>query len=99
MQICLDTTQERLSKVLSFVPLHYLGQAKEDEGMIKKNPFKPGDKVRYKRNDDGIYIIYAVYSPTRVSLGLKDYPDTEQDMQTNITEIVKADEKSKRLKI
>ena len=52
-----------------------------------KNPFKVGDKVRYKKNDDSIYRVYAVYSNKKVSLGLKEYPDTEPDFQTDIKDI------------
>ena len=57
---------------------------------LKKNPFKPGDKVKYKDGDPIIYYVYAVYSPTKLSLGLADYPDTEQDYQTDIKDIKKA---------
>lgn len=57
--------------------------------MKKSTEYKIGDKVRYIKNNDGIYKIYAVYSKTHVSLGLKDYPDIEQDFQTNIKEIIK----------
>ena len=49
-------------------------------------PMKAGQKVRLK-SDGRIYTIYAVYSKTHVSLGLHDYPDTEQDFQTNINEL------------
>jgi hypothetical protein len=56
----------------------------------KKNPFYPGDKVRYKYKDgDNIYTVYAIYSDTEVSLGLEDYPDVEQDYRTNIKYIEK----------
>jgi hypothetical protein len=48
--------------------------------------FKVDDRVRYK-NDKRIFRVYAIYSKTKVSLGLYDYPDTEQDFQTDIKEI------------
>jgi len=51
------------------------------------NPFKAGDNVRYKENDDGIYVVYHIYSDTKVSLGLRDYPNTEQDFQIDIKDI------------
>jgi hypothetical protein len=51
------------------------------------NPFKAGDKVRYKDGDTRAFFVYAVYSNTSVSLGLADYPDIEQDYQTNINNI------------
>lgn len=54
-----------------------------------KNPFKAGDLVQYKDGDPRIFTVYAVYSPTDVSLGLADYPDVEQDIMTNINEIEK----------
>jgi len=58
-----------------------------------KNLFKSGDKVNYKDEIgtpmESIFRIYAVYSDTEVSLGLRDYPDTEQDYLTNIKDIVK----------
>lgn len=55
--------------------------------MNNKNPFKAGDKVRYNDGDPRTFIVYAIYSPTEVSLGLADYPDTEQDVMTSINEI------------
>lgn len=55
--------------------------------MKKKNPFKSGDKVKYKDGDTSTYTVYGIYSPTMVSLGLKDYPDTEQDFQIHISKI------------
>ena len=58
------------------------------------NPFKVGDKVKYKDEIDtpieSIFRVYGVYSNTEVSLGLRDYPDTEQDYLTHIDKIVKA---------
>ena len=56
-----------------------------------KNPFKIGDKVIYKTNDDGLYIVYGIYSNTELSLGLRDYPDTEQDCMTDIKDIVRVE--------
>lgn len=56
-----------------------------------KNPFKVKDKVQYK-NEIGtpnIFIVYAVYNDTKVSLGLRNYPDVEQDFLVNINEIIK----------
>lgn len=56
----------------------------------KKELIKAGDKVYYLNDPDREpYTVYAVYSDTKVSLGLKDYPDTEQDYQTDIKEIKK----------
>jgi len=55
-----------------------------------KNPFKAGQKVRYKEGDNDIFVVYAVYSPTKVSLCLKGYNDAEQDYLTDINKIVKA---------
>lgn len=52
-----------------------------------KNKFKVGQKVRYKDGDKNIYKVYAIYSKTKVSLGLKDYPDVEQDYLVNIKDI------------
>lgn len=51
-----------------------------------ESQFKVGTKVRFK-NDSEIYTIYAVYSDTMVSLGLLEYPDTEQDTQVNVKEL------------
>ena len=51
---------------------------------------KIGDKVYYK--DDLAkkeYQVYAIYSKNKVSLGLLDYPNTEQDYQTDIKDIKK----------
>ena len=55
----------------------------------KKDSIKAGDSVRYKDGDDRIYTVYAVYSDSMISLGLADYPDTEQDGQININKIIK----------
>jgi len=52
----------------------------------KVNPFKVGERVRLKKTGE-VFTIYGVYSPTEVSLSLRDYPDTEQDWTTNIKEI------------
>jgi len=54
-----------------------------------KNPFKVGDMV-YLMNDVNkeIYRVYAIYSPTMLSLCLLDY-ETEQDYQVNVKEIAK----------
>lgn len=59
-------------------------------GKVKKNPiskpFRVGEKVILK--DDGeTYRIYAIYSPTEVSLGLLDYPDVEQDYTTPVSSL------------
>ncbi len=52
--------------------------------------FKVGDKVKFKNDSDkSIYKVYAVYSKNSVSLGLKDYPDTEQNYQTNTSKLLK----------
>ena len=56
-----------------------------------KNPFKIGDKVIYKTNDDGLYIVYGIYSNTELSLGLRDYQETEQDYMTDIKDIVRVE--------
>ena len=55
----------------------------------KQNKFKSGDKVMYKDGDMRIFRVYAVYNKNEVSLGLYDYPDTEQDYLVNIKNIVK----------
>ena len=60
--------------------------------------FEPGNKVKYKDeigtpiddNGESIFIVYAIYSDTEVSLGLRDYPDVEQDYTININDIVHA---------
>lgn len=49
--------------------------------------YKEGDKVRYKEGDPRTYTVYAVYSPTEVSLALPQYPDTEQDDLTDVNDI------------
>jgi hypothetical protein len=52
-----------------------------------KNPFKPGNKVRYKDNDPRVFKVHTIYSNTMLSLGLADYPEIEQDYQVNINKI------------
>lgn len=58
------------------------------------NPFKVRDKVKYKDEIgtpiESVFRVYGIYSDTEVSLGLRDYPDTEQDYLTRINKIVKA---------
>ena len=56
---------------------------------MPKKIIKIGDRVRYKDNDTRIYRVYAVYNKNKVSLGLADYPDTEQDYLTDINNIEK----------
>ena len=51
------------------------------------NPFKEGDKVIDKFNQ--IRIVYDVYNHDQVSLGLLEYPDTEEDFTTPISELTK----------
>jgi small-conductance mechanosensitive channel len=57
--------------------------------MADKNPFKVGDRVRYKEDDGYTYRVLGIYSPTEVSLSLRGYKDTEQDYTTDINDIVK----------
>ena len=49
--------------------------------------YKPGHQVRII-GEPAIYTVHTVYSPTEVSLGLLDYPDTEQDSIINVKELV-----------
>jgi hypothetical protein len=56
---------------------------------MTKNPFKPGDKVIYKDDDTRIFIVHTIYSEKLLSLGLYEYPETEQNWQTNIKNIKK----------
>lgn len=51
---------------------------------MNKNEYSSGDKVTVD-GDDVVYIVYAVYSDTEVSLGLADYPDVEQDFLTDVS--------------
>ena len=51
--------------------------------------FKSGDKVKYKDGDARVFTVHTVYSPAKVSLGLYDYPDTEQDYTTKTTDLIK----------
>ena len=53
-------------------------------GIMNSNPYSSGDLVKVD-GDDTIYTVYGVYSDTEVSLGLADYPDTEQDYLTDIS--------------
>jgi hypothetical protein len=53
------------------------------------NPFKVGDKVKFTDGDEREFTVYQIYSDTELSLGLYDYPDVEQDWQTNINKIKK----------
>ena len=58
--------------------------------MAKKYPFQVADVVYYKDDPDkNPYLVFFIYSPKSVGLTLKDYPDTEQDNQTNFSEIAK----------
>lgn len=50
---------------------------------------KTGDKVRYKDGDTRVFTVHTVYSDTCVSLGLYEYPDTEQDYMTLTNELIK----------
>ena len=59
-----------------------------------RNPFKVGDWVVYKDEintpvDNKVFKVYGIYSNTEVSLGLRKYPDVEQDYITQIDKIVK----------
>lgn len=52
------------------------------------NPYRVGDKVTYKDYDGEIYTVLDVLGD-KVSLSLADYDDVEQDIYTDIGEIVK----------
>jgi len=54
---------------------------------MKKKTIKLGQKVRYKDGDPRIFKVYAIYPNNRVSLGLYDYPDTEQDYQVSLNDL------------
>ena len=55
------------------------------------NPFKSGDKVQFTEDfDTHVYVVYAVYSDSKVSLGLGEYPDIEGDHQVDIRELERA---------
>jgi hypothetical protein len=55
----------------------------------KQNPFKAGEKVWYKDGDPEPFYVYAVYSPTKVSLSIRGYKDAEQDFLTDVSKITK----------
>lgn len=48
---------------------------------------KVGDNVRFKENDKRTFRVYNIYSKTKVSLGLFDYPDVEQDYQVDVRDL------------
>ncbi|CAK0755956.1 hypothetical protein CCP3SC1AL1_2210012 [Gammaproteobacteria bacterium] len=57
---------------------------------IKRNPFKKGDLVYYKDEPKKeAFMVAGVYSKDSISLGLRKYPDTEQDWTTDIKDIAK----------
>lgn len=62
---------------------------------MNKNQFKPGDKVKFKDGDPRIFTIYEIYTPIKISLGLYEYPDIEQNWLTDIRNIKKAHDKKK----
>lgn len=49
--------------------------------------FKEGQLVMFKHGDPNLYEIHTIYSTRKVSLGLKDFPDVEQDNQVSTGEI------------
>lgn len=57
---------------------------------MKYNKFKVGEKVILKE-DKKVYTIYALYPKNKLSLGLYEYPDTEQDYLISIADIEKID--------
>ena len=52
------------------------------------NKLKVGDRVRYA-DDLRVYTVYGLYPNNQVSLGLYEYPDTEQDETINADELIK----------
>lgn len=58
-----------------------------------KNPYKEGDKVKYTDGDPRTFTVYAIYSPTTLSLAIYRYPDTEQDYIIDIDKIKPAKNK------
>ena len=63
--------------------------------MKKKNPYIPGERVKFKDGDPRIFVVHTIYSEKELSLGLYNYPDTEMDCITNINEIIKNHETSR----
>lgn len=49
--------------------------------------FYPGDKVIFKNDNTERYIVHSIYSNGFISLGIQDFPDTEQDNQVHISEL------------
>lgn len=58
----------------------------------KKDFLKVGDNVYYKDDlSKEVYIVYRLYGSRRISLGLLDYPDVEQDYIIDINQVAKVD--------
>jgi len=52
-------------------------------------PLKIGDRVKFKDGDPATYKVYGIYNSKKVSLGLRDFPDTEMDYTTDISELIR----------
>lgn len=84
-----------MERIGSFFCNYYDINAGENKKMtIKLNPFKSGDKVYFKNDETKqVFIVHTIYTPQLLSLGLKDYPDTEQDYLVNVHHIVRISER------
>ncbi len=60
---------------------------------MAQNPFKQGDKVKFKDGDTRTFLVYDTYGDTQVSLSLLHYPDTEQDYMVRVSLLEKVTKK------
>ena len=58
---------------------------------------KSGDWVKFKDGDPNKYQVIWNYGKGRVSLGLANYPDVEQDNQINVNKLVKVESEVKEV--
>lgn len=60
---------------------------------MANNPFKQGDKVKFKDGDPRTFLVYDTYGDTQVSLSLINYPDVEQDGMVSVNRLEKVTKK------
>jgi len=54
---------------------------------------KVGEWVKFKDGDPHKYKVYGLYPKSQVSLGLRDFPDTEQDYTVSEKKLTKVKKK------
>lgn len=88
MPVEADTYDDALDKSLDIMRRNKQASFRMDN--ILENPYNKGDWVKID-DDDRLFRVHSLYSTKKVSLGLYDYPDVEQDTQIHVNRLRKVE--------